>query len=479
MNKKEKKKTNMFIFTLIMLVVFVVISQGIIWGFGSEMLLDLIYNYPKRNLVISEAVLAVLVLIVMLLFKNSYVFTQKRESIKVGLFYGMFYILVSGLFLFINGIVAGGFNSGLTIINLLLGCILIGITEEFLCRGWLLNEFLERYSETKKEVWYSIIMSGVIFGLMHISNIFYTGQSIPDTITQVISASSTGIIFGLIYYKTKNIWSVIILHALWDFSLLLSEIAPLTSEVEIVSRFSIIGIVFSVLLFFIELLNIIPYISDIDSKPKKKSIIILSIISGFLFIIFSMLTVFVSNTFGNEYKYTNISLKHYAMITDNYDEYHINYSVSRKENYVSETNELSEKDVVNNYSFKLSTNNFDNLLLTNTQTNDYIEIECQNLADYIILEEENQYILAYVDYTNSSNTFLNYVYIDKDDLSNDKEYLTKVKNGIKKYLLPDIAELLIIKDRESNKTYLAAFNIDYGYFLLIKEDEIAILNSDK
>lgn len=478
MDKKEKKKINIVLYTLLMLFVFVFITEGIIYGYGGNLVLDAIVNYPKGDLVISEAVLAIMVLVVMLLFKNSYVFTQKKESLKTGLFYGLFYLIGSVLFLLFFGVLAGGFKSGLTLVNLLLGCLLIGICEEFLCRGWLLNEFLERYGDTKKGVWYSIIISGIIFGLLHISNIFSMGQAVSTTITQVISATATGILYGLIYYKTKNIWSVIILHGLWDFSLFLGDVAPITEAEEIISGFSVIGVLFTILIVFAELLNVIPYINDIDAKPKKSSVISFSIISIVLFLVFAIVSGMASTKFGETYEYGNISLEHYAITTDNYEEYNINHTIKSTNKQFDENGKIIENVVDNNYLFKLSTNDKNNLLLTNLNTNAYIEIECESLFDYIIFEENDNYVLAYIDYTDSSNAFLNYIYIKKAELSNDSQYLNTIKNNIKKYLLPTTAELLVINDYDNNKSYLGAYDIDYGYYLLVNENEISVLNRD-
>lgn len=457
MDKKIKKKTNIVLYTLLMLFIFVFITEGIIYGYGGNLVFDAIVNYPQGSLVISEAVLAIMVLIVMLLFKNSYVFTQKKESLKTGLFYGLFYLIGSVLFLLLFGVVSGGFKSGLAILNLLLGCLLIGICEEFLCRGWLLNEFLERYGDTKKGIWYSIIISGIIFGLMHIGNIFTIGQAVSTTITQIVSATGSGILFGLIYYKTKNIWSVIILHGLWDFSLFLGDVAPITESVEIINGFSVIGIVFTILMVGAELLNIIPYIKDIDAKPKNGSVITFSVVSFILFFIFTMVSGMSSMNVGETYEYGNISLEHYAITMDNYEEYTIN-----------------EDD----YLFKLSTNDKNNLILTNSNTNYYIEIECESLYDYIVLEDNDYYILAYIDYTDSANAFLNYIYIQKSELSNDNQYLDTIKNNIRKYLLPTRGELLVVRDYNNNKSYLSSYHIDYGYYLLVNENEMSVLNRD-
>ena len=457
-DKNVKKKPNVILYTLLMLFVFIFITEGIIWGYGGTLLCSAIFGYPQGSLVIREAVLAFMVLIVMLLFKNSYVFTQKRESFKTGLFYGLFYLIGSVVFCLIN---IEGFKSGLALVNLVLGCLLVGICEEFLCRGWLLNEFLERYGNTKKGIWYSIIISGVIFGLMHVGNIFSIGQSIPETVIQMINAAGIGIFFGLIYYKTINIWSVIFLHGLWDFSIFLSDVAPVSKSIEAISKFSIIGILFTLLMVFAELLNIIPHVKDINAKPKKGAVIVCSIVSFILYMAFTVINGLSSTKFGEVYEYKNISLDHFAITRDNYEEYNINYTINN-----------------NNYLFRLSGNDNGNLLLTNLTTNDYVEIECESLYDYIIFDNKDNYILAYVDYADSANAFLNYVYIRKAELSNDSQYLNTIKNNIKKYLLPERLELLVVNDYDNNKSYLGAYNVDYGFYLLTNENEVSVLNED-
>ncbi len=481
---KNKKKPNIVLYTILMLIVFIIITELIIWGYGSGIILEAITNYPQGNLVITEAVLASLVLIVMLLFKNSYVFTQKREKFTKGLFYGLYYIFGFIILTLISGVASQGFKGGLSIINLIVGCFFVGVAEEFLCRGWLLNEFLERFGDTKKGVWYSIFVSGIIFGLIHLGNIYSMGQSVPQTIIQVISAAGTGIVFGLIYYKTKNIWSVVVLHGLWDFSIFLSDVAPVSATIESVSSFTIVGAIFSILMVAAELLNLIPYIKDIDAKPKKGSVILCSGIGIVFCMIFTILSGLATTKFGNEYYFDSISIKNYSITRDNYEEYYINYTkpiVTLSDSTDENNLEFNENvtPVQEDYKFSLKMNDDDNLVFTNLNTNYSIVFECESLYDYIIMEPNNSYyILAYVDYTDSSNPFLNYIYIDKDKLSNDNEYMDNIKNNMKKYLLSERSELLILNDREKNISYLSAYNVDYGHYLLVSEDKMAILNRD-
>ncbi len=452
----EKKKINVIIYTILMFFLFVIIAEGIIWGPGGRLIVQAIYNYPQGSFVISEAVLAVLVLIVMLLFKNSYVFTQKREKVSTGLFYGLFYIIGSILFIILFGFAGKGFTGGLSLVNLVIGSFLVGVCEEFLCRGWLLNEFLERYGDSKKGIWYSIIISATIFGLMHLGNIFSIGQGVYTTISQVLNALGIGIVFGVIYYKTKNIWSVVLLHGLWDFSLLLNDIMPVTETTELTMSFSIIGIIFGVLVVLSQLLVIIPYINNIDEKPKKKAVIGYSILAIVFYLLFTMGNGLISSKMGNTYTFENLSLENYAVIYDNYDKY-----------------EMSK----DNTKVLLETVD-DKLVLLNETTKYEVELDCKNLIDYIIMEDGNYYILGYIDYVDSVNVFLKYVYINKDNINDSNKFMDSVKDNMHKYLLSGRAELVVIDDRENNKNYLSAYSSDYGHYVLINEEQMAILNRD-
>ena len=452
---KAKKKTNVVLYTIFMAIFFFVITELVIWKYASDLIILALMKYPQGNLIIGEAVLAALVLIVMLLFKNSYVFTQKREKVTKGLYYGLFYIICALMFTLTF---VSGFKGGLAVINLLIGCFLIGVAEEFLCRGWLLNEFLERFGSTKKGVWYSIIISGLIFGLMHLGNIVSMGQDVATTLGQVISAASTGIVLGLIYYKTKNIWSVVILHGFWDFSLFLSDIAPITETTVMINTVSIVGIIGSILIGAAELINLIPHLKDIDAEPPKGKVI------GFAFAAFG---AFIAATAinavlggietGDTYKFDSISIGSYSITRDNYEDYYMKYG---------------------DYSYRLFETE-GNLVLTNTETKYSITLECEDLFDYIIMEDDDYFIIAYVDYTDSSNPFLNYAYVYKSDISNSNVFVDSIKTKFKKYLISDRnSELLVLDDRTNDKTYLAAYHADYGYALLVSEDKMAILNRD-
>ena len=132
-------------------------------------------------------------------------------------------------------------------------------------------------------------------------------------------------------------------------------------------------------------------------------------------------------------------------------------------------------DPYENYSFEFTKNSDDNLVLTNKKTNYSITFECEDLEDYIILDDGNRFVLVFLDYTDSSNHFMNYIYLYKRDLRNTNEYLDSIKTNIKKYLIKSTSELVILSDR--NTPYVAAYNVDDGYFVLVN-DKVSILNRD-
>lgn len=81
-------------------------------------------------------------------------------------------------------------------IFLFIGGAIIGpICEEIIFRGILLKEFLLRYDYKT-----AILLSAIIFSIIHMMPL------------QMISTFFVGIILGYIYYKTKSLWLVCIIH---------------------------------------------------------------------------------------------------------------------------------------------------------------------------------------------------------------------------------------------------------------------------
>ena len=115
---------------------------------------------------------------------------------------------------------------------------LIGWTEELIFRGVILNLFLERFSKTKRGILWAVILSGVLFGAVHLTNISQ-GVTVTSAMIQAINAAFLGVIFGAVYARSGNIWLVMTFHALVDFaSLMGSGIFGTGTTVEQINQMS-------------------------------------------------------------------------------------------------------------------------------------------------------------------------------------------------------------------------------------------------
>ena len=62
-----------------------------------------------------------------------------------------------------------------------------------------------------------MLWSSVIFGVLHIGNIF-SGHGVVSTLIQVFYSTILGIVFAAVYIRTQNLWSIAIIHGIVDFS---------------------------------------------------------------------------------------------------------------------------------------------------------------------------------------------------------------------------------------------------------------------
>lgn len=70
--------------------------------------------------------------------------------------------------------------------------------------------FRKSIKDAIKNKWLYILVSGLLFGYLHIASYINT----PLDLIHIIPYSSLGIVFALLYYKTDNIFSTITVHAM-------------------------------------------------------------------------------------------------------------------------------------------------------------------------------------------------------------------------------------------------------------------------
>ncbi|GEM_PF-6165298 len=108
-------------------------------------------------------------------------------------------------------------ESKLSTVFFFLDALSTGFLEELIFRYIILNAILLRLQNTKRNVILSLVLSSVIFSLMHALNIF-TGMGVLDVLLQMGYAFLIGMMFGAVYLLTGNIIYSMALHAIYNMT---------------------------------------------------------------------------------------------------------------------------------------------------------------------------------------------------------------------------------------------------------------------
>lgn len=87
----------------------------------------------------------------------------------------------------------------------------VGFSEEILFRSFLMKAIMNKSTKA------AILLQGIIFGVIHITNLF-GGTDVIATILQVIYAVSFALMCSLFYYKTNNIIPCMICHSVTNIA---------------------------------------------------------------------------------------------------------------------------------------------------------------------------------------------------------------------------------------------------------------------
>ncbi|MCK7660033.1 CPBP family intramembrane metalloprotease [Corynebacterium sp. CCM 8835] len=99
------------------------------------------------------------------------------------------------------------------VVFFVLGCLMTGIWEELLCRGLIQNTLVDAFGTDRRRTWWSIVASSAIFAVMHFVRLITDPHLVVTTTTQVLYAFAIGLLLGVIYYFTRDLVTVILLHA--------------------------------------------------------------------------------------------------------------------------------------------------------------------------------------------------------------------------------------------------------------------------
>lgn len=95
--------------------------------------------------------------------------------------------------------------------------LFVGLTEETVFRGWLLNA-----SVCEKRRWGAVLLNALLFLFIHFPGWIQSGCFVENFQNfGFLSVLILSIIFSWTFIKSKNIWVPILLHMYWDFLMFL------------------------------------------------------------------------------------------------------------------------------------------------------------------------------------------------------------------------------------------------------------------
>ena len=172
-----------------------------------------------------------------------------------GLLVGMYPLVLIGYSFFASLMFQRPENTPLLplgrILTFLLSMMMVGVAEEFAFRGVIAQTLLEHYGTSRGGIWKACIVSGLLFGAAHLTNIL--GSAPFGVLMQCLFAAALGTLFAAIYFRTGNIWVTVFLHGMMDISsMLIGGLYGTTTLAESVSGYNI-TMLYSVVLYLVPL----------------------------------------------------------------------------------------------------------------------------------------------------------------------------------------------------------------------------------
>lgn len=150
---------------------------------------------------------------------DMYVGAKEMFTTKVNILKYLPIFLVFTVYLLVGAFVQkGGIAVSETFgFDKLIVVLFVGITEETVFRGWLLNATL---GEKKK--WIPVTVNSVMFLLIHFPVWIYEG-AFAENFQNLgfLSILILSVIFGVTFIKSKSIWIPVALHMYWDLMMFL------------------------------------------------------------------------------------------------------------------------------------------------------------------------------------------------------------------------------------------------------------------
>ncbi|HXH33464.1 MAG TPA: CPBP family intramembrane glutamic endopeptidase [Plantibacter sp.] len=141
------------------------------------------------------------------------------------------FILEVLLWMVPNGLVERPPGFGLWALTLLL----VGVNEELISRVVVLERVRRSFGPSS-----AVAVTGVLFGLQHLSAFATTGREVDDVLLNVLVSACYGIALAAFQYRFRWVLPLVLLHAAADFTTILSA-DPLSDLVVAITCFAFLA----------------------------------------------------------------------------------------------------------------------------------------------------------------------------------------------------------------------------------------------
>ena len=193
---KELKRNHVIYFCVVVLVLNEVLKKLPI---GILDYLGLSNRSTNSGYLLLELIVLVVAVFMLFITGQGHVLKYSNKNLAKSILSGMVFLVLA--ILGCPMLVAEGIRVGVTyksvpeITAFVAFVIAVGFAEEFLFRGIIADCIFERFGNSKTGVIAAVILSGCIFGAMHLLNVFY-GKSFEKSIIQMIATSMLGILLS-------------------------------------------------------------------------------------------------------------------------------------------------------------------------------------------------------------------------------------------------------------------------------------------
>lgn len=176
-----------------------------------ETLADLVTHGLARQIVLAAA----FVLVAAWVFRWPDVGFRAPRWASLGLLW--FPALYVGLMLAVASL--GTLPASPVLWMLLLNTLFVGLSEETMFRGVMLSGLRTRLGLRP-----AVAISTVVFGVVHVLNVFLTGDLVL-AVAQSFAAMASGVLLAAIRIRTGSLWPAIGYHTVWNFATFLAFLA--------------------------------------------------------------------------------------------------------------------------------------------------------------------------------------------------------------------------------------------------------------